>query len=388
MIIRNEYLKRIRPFYHQDLIKVIIGIRRSGKSVLLKQIINEIKLKNVDDAHLIYINFEIQDYNSILNPSSLNNYIKEKITDNQKYYLFFDEIQNVPEWEKVINSFKASLNVSIFLTGSNSNLLSGELATHIAGRYVSFKMQPFSFKEICELETPKDNIETKNLFHNFIQWGAFPQIFSMNEDEEKLLYLNNLYDSIVLKDIVFRNKIQNIHMLDTLLQYLLTTTGQTFSGISLSKYFESNGRTISNEAIYNYFEYIINSCIINKIQRYDIKGKKILSKLDKYYVTDLGLTAVKNTNKKIEYGSYLETIVYNELVRRGYEIYTGKNGEKEIDFICVKGKEKLYFQVSYILADESVINREFGAYKGIDDNYPKFVLSLDDFDFSQNRNYP
>lgn len=383
MIIRENYLKKIRPFYDQDLIKVITGIRRCGKSVLLKQIINEIKNNDINDEHIIYLNFELQDYDNIKNANSLNNYIKEKIKDENKYYLFFDEIQNVNEWEKVINSFKASLNVSIFITGSNSNLLSGELATHLAGRYVSFRIQPFSFKEVCELKnTGKENLE--EIFNDYLLWGGLPQRFTVGEEEQIIAYLENIYDSIVLKDIILRNKIQNVNMLELLIQYLVSTPSQTFSGTSIAKHFENDKRTISPEAIYNYFDYISNSFIINKVQRFDIKGKKILSKLDKYYLTDLGLAHIKNINKKIDLGASLENIVFNELIDRGYTVYTGKNGDKEIDFIATKAKEKLYFQVAYILADEKVIEREFGAYKGIDDNYPKYVLTLDKFDFSQN----
>ena len=381
MIKREVCLKKIRPFYEQDLIKVITGIRRCGKSVLLTQIIEEIKEKGIKDDHIIYLNFELQEYDEIKNANSLNKYIKEKIVDDKKYYLFFDEIQNVLEWEKVINSFKVSLNVSIFITGSNSNLLSGELATHIAGRYVTFKLQTFSFKEVCEL---KQNENKEEIFQDYLLWGGFPQRFVVGEENEIISYLENIYDSIVLKDIISRNKIQNVNMLDSLIQYLVSTPSQTFSGTSLIKYFEKDNRFISPESIYNYFDYIANSYIINKVQGFDIRGKRILSRNDKYYLSDLGLSHIKNLNKKVELGAYLENIVYNELINRGYTIYTGKNGEKEIDFIATKGKEKLYFQVAYILADQTVIDREFGAYQNIDDNYPKYVLTMDKFDFSQN----
>lgn len=383
MIIREEILNKIRPFYQQDLIKVITGIRRCGKSVLLKQIIEEIKNNGVDEKHIIYLNFELQEYDEIKNANALNKYIKEKIKDNEKYYLFFDEIQNVLEWEKVVNSFKASLNVSIFLTGSNSNLLSGELATHIAGRYVSFKLQPFSFKEVCTLKNGKDN-NFETIFTDYLLWGGFPQRFTVGDEEQIITFLENIYDSIVFKDIVKRNKIQNVNMLDSLIQYLVSTPSQTFSGTSIAKTFEKDNRGISPEAVYNYFDYITNSFIINKVQRFDIRGKRILSRQDKYYLTDLGLSHIKNIHKKIELGAYLENIIYNELINRGYTIYVGKNGEKEIDFIATKGGKLEYYQVAYVLADENVVEREFGAYRGIEDNYPKYVLSMDKFDFSQN----
>ena len=384
MLNRENYLKKIRPFYNQDLIKVLTGIRRCGKSVLLNQIINEIKEMKIDEEHIIYINFENQDYDNIRNANALNQYIKDKIQDNNKYYLFFDEIQNVIEWEKVINSFKATLNVSIFITGSNSNLLSGDLATHIAGRYIAFRIQPFSFKEVCDLKQINDKTEIEKEFQEYLLWGGFPQRFAVGEEEQLIGYLENIYDSIVLKDIVSRNKVQNINLLDSLIQYLVSTPSQTFSGTSLMKYFESDNRAFSSETIYNYFEYIVNSYIVNRVQRFDVRGKRILTRTDKYYLTDLGLSYIKNINKRVEYGAYLENIVYNELINRGYTIYTGKNGDKEIDFIATKGTEKLYFQVAYILADDTVVNREFGSYKDIDDNYPKYVLSMDKLDFSQN----
>lgn len=383
MILRENYLDKIRPFYNQDLIKVITGIRRCGKSVLLNQIIDELKEKNIEENHIIYINFEDYDYIDYTEPKIFHKYIKEKIQDEKKYYLFFDEIQNVKDWEKVINSFKASKNVSIFITGSNSNLLSGELATHLAGRYVSFKMQPFSFKEVCKIKNIKEK-DLQKAFDDYLLWGGLPQRFTVGGEQQIIAYLEDVYDSIIFKDIVKRNKIQNVNMLESLLQYLISNPSQTFSGTSIVNYFHGEKRPISPEALYNYFNYIVDSFIINRVQRYDIRGKKILSRLDKYYVTDLGIAHVKNINKKFDMGASLENIVYNELIKRGYTVYTGRNGEKEIDFIATKTDEKVYFQVTYILADEKVIEREFGAFKGIEDNFPKYVLSMDKFNFSQN----
>lgn len=382
MIKREKYLKKIRPFYSQDLIKVITGIRRCGKSVLLNQIIEELKENNIDKNHIIYMNFENYDYIEYTNPKEFNNLMNSKIKDNEKYYLFFDEIQNVTDWEKVINSLKATKNVSIFITGSNSRLLSGELATHLAGRYISFGMQPFSFKEVCELKDV-DEQDQEKAFEDYLIWGGLPQRFTVGQEEQIIAYLENIYDSIVLNDIIERNKIQNVNILKDLIQYLISTPAQTFSGTSIVKYFENIKRPLAPETLYNYFNNITDSFIINRVQRYDVQGKKILSRADKYYVADLGITHAKNMNKKIDLGASLENIVYNELINRGYMVYSGRNGEKEIDFIATKTNEKLYFQVSYILADESVVNREFGAYKGIEDNYPKYVLSMDKFDFSQ-----
>lgn len=382
MIKREIYLRKIRPFYDQDLIKVITGIRRCGKSVLLNQIIEELKSKKIKDNHIIFINFENYDFIEYTDPKKFNEYITDLIKDDDKYYLLFDEIQNVKEWEKVINSFRATKNVSIFITGSNSNLLSGELATHLAGRYVSFRIQPFSFREAC-IMNEIDEAKINNFFEDYIKWGGFPQRYTVGEEEQIISYLEDVYNSIILKDIVQRNNIQNIEMLETLIQYLISTPTQIFSGINISNYFLSIKRKIGLETLYNYLNYIENSFVIKRVPRYDVYGKKLLTRQDKYYVCDLGLTRIRNIDKKIDIGASIENIVYNELLNRGYTVYTGKNNDKEIDFVATKVGEKKYYQVTYMLVDDKTIDREFGAYKGIDDNYPKYVLSMDRFDFSR-----
>lgn len=383
MIKRENYLKKIRGFYEQDLIKVITGIRRSGKSTLLKQIIEELKEKGVSEDQIIYINFENIEMSFIKNAIDLNEYVKTNIKNDEKYYLFFDEIQNIEEWEKAVNSFKATKNVSIFITGSNSNLLSGELATLLSGRYVSFKMQPFSFKEVCELKQLKNRDEIEKAFEDYIKWGGMPQRFYFNEEQEIKNYLMDLYDSIVVKDIIKRYKVKDMELLNKILEYLMSTPAQQFSVTNIVNYLKSENRNCSNETLYNYLSYITNSFIMSKAKRYDIKGKRILSTNDKYYITDLGLGQVKSTLKTKGKGSVLENIVYNELVNRGYEVMVGKSDSSEIDFIATYFDEKIYIQVAYILADDAVVEREFGAYKSIADNYPKYVLTMDKFDFSQ-----
>ena len=384
MIKREQYLKKIRGFYEQDLIKVITGIRRSGKSTLLKQIIDELKDSGVSSERIIYINFEDIDMSFIKNGMDLNEYIKPRIKTPEKYYLFFDEIQNVMAWEKAVNSFKATKNVSIFITGSNSNLLSGELSTLLAGRYVSFKIQPFSFKEVCELLNVKDDLEIEKTFEDYIKWGGMPQRFCFSKEEEVKNYLMDLYDSIVVKDIITRYKIKDIELLNKILDYLMSTPAQQFSATSIINYLKSINRICSNETLYNYLSYITNSFIVNRAKRYDIKGKKVLNTNDKYYLTDLGLGQVKSSIKTKGKGSVLENIVYNELINRGYEVLVGKSESSEIDFIASYFDEKIYIQVAYILADDDVIEREFGAFNRIQDNYPKYVLTMDKLDFSQN----
>ena len=384
MIIREIYLSKIRPFYNQDLIKVIMGIRRCGKSVLLLQIINELKEKGIEEKQIIYINFENEDYSFIKNDIDLHNYIKEKITNNEKYYLFFDEIQNVKDWENAINSFKASKNVSIFITGSNSDLLSGELATHLAGRYVSFKIYPLTFSEVCELKNIKEKEDIEEAFDDYITWGGMPQRFMLTDEMQTKTYLSDVYDSIVVKDIITRFGIKDLDLFNRIVGYIVTTPSQNFSAESLSNYFANkDNREVSKVTLYNYLEYMTKAMLINKADRYDIRGKRILNGKYKYYLTDLGLGQVKNIGKRQQLGAYLENIVYNELISRGYDVKIGNLEKAEIDFIATRFKEKIYIQVAYILADDTVIDREFGAYKGIEDNYPKYVLTMDKHDFSQ-----
>ena len=384
MVIRERYLKLIRPFYDQELIKVLIGIRRSGKSVILKQIIDELKENNVDDNHIIYINFEDYDYEEYTDPKKLNNYVKEKIIDDKKYYIFFDEVQNINKWEKVVNSLRATKNTSIFITGSNSDLLSSDLATHIAGRYVSFKITPFTFDEVCKLLNITDKRDIEETFSDYIKWGGMPQRFMQTNDASRKTYLNDIYDSIIIKDIVKRFNIKDIDLLNRIVMYILTTPSQIFSPESLRNYMQSDSRNVSLETLYNYLDYITRANLISKAERYDVRGKRILTGKYKYYLTDLGFTNILSEGKKDQIGAYLENIVYNELVARGYNVNIGTLENGEIDFIATRFEEKIYVQVAYILSDETVINREFNAYNKIEDNYPKYVLSMDKFDFSQN----
>ncbi len=388
MLIRENYLKKIRPFYNQNLIKVITGIRRCGKSVILKQIINELVESGIKEENIIYVNFELSDYFDIKEAKELDKYIKEKIVNNKKYYLFFDEIQYVNEWEKVINSYKAKYEdkISIFVTGSNSDLLSGELATLLSGRYVSFKIKPFSFKEICEFKNYElDKYKLEEQFYDYVKWGGMPQRFNLNSEDEIKTYLSDVYDSIVVKDIINRFNITDSELFNRIAEYIVTTPSQTFSAESLAKYFETTGdRGVGKTTLYNYLEYMCKAHLINKVDRYDVRGKRILNGKYKYYLTDLGLGQILSVSKKEQMGAYLENIVYNELVYRGYDVKVGNLDNSEIDFIALKDGKKEYYQVCYYLTDDSVIKREFGAFNNINDNYPKYVISMDKFDMSQN----
>jgi len=296
--------------------------------------------------------------------------------------LFFDEIQVVPEFERVINSLRMKYGASIFITGSNGKLLSGELATFLSGRTVSFSVYPFTFHEMCLIkEIEKDKRE--EALRDYMIWGGLPQRFMMTDEEQTKTFLRDVYDTIVLRDIVQRAGIKDIDLFNRILEYLVCTPSQTFSVTSIVNYFLGIDRKVSKETIYNYLEHIVTSLVMTKVSRYDIRGKRLLTKMDKFYLTDMGLGRIRSSGFKLEMGALLENVVYNELLVRGYEVYVGKTRSGEIDFIAIKGQQKEYYQIAYYLYDEAVIEREFGAFKEVGDNFPKYVLSMDKMDFSR-----
>ena len=383
MLKREMYLSRIRGFYDSDLIKILVGIRRCGKSVILNQIIDEIKEKGTDDEHIIYVNFEFIEYEELQDYKKLNKYIKEKIIDEKKYYVFLDEIQKVNRFEDVVNSLRASINnISIFITGSNSKLLSNELSTVLSGRYVLFNIYPLSYREFIALTNK--NGKSEETFWDFVKWGGLPNRTEFTDEVNIKDYLHSVFDSIILRDVVERLGLKDTILFDLLLQYIVDTTGRQFSAENVMKFLRSEGKSVSTETIYIYLDALCKALMIRKIYRYDIHGKAILKTLNKYYMTDLGIAQIKNNNFEINKSFAIENVVYNELLERGYDVYIGKTKDGEIDFIATKTNEKIYFQVAYLLADDKVIQREFGAFKDVNDNYPKYVLSLDKVDFSKN----
>ncbi len=384
MIKREIYLKKIRGLYDSELIKIIVGVRRSGKSVLLKQIIDELLEKGIQDDHIIYINFEDYDYIDYTDPKKFNQFIKEQIKDNDKYYLLFDEIQNVRDFEKVINSFRATLNVSIFVTGSNSKVLSSDLSTYLAGRYISIKMMPFTFREYLLLQEQngiKSNLD--DAFLEYVEWGGMPQIYNALNLEERKMYLTDLYNTVILKDIVERNSIKNINLLNRIIQFIMENIGGIISAKSITDFLKHERIYTSVDTVINYIDYVNTSMIINKVNRYDIRGKSVMTLLEKYFLADLGILQLKNSTVEKKVGGRLENIVYNELIARGYEVYIGKTKNGEIDFVVNDFKDRFYIQVADYLASDSVIEREFGIYKELDDNYPKYVLTMDKLDYSR-----
>lgn len=383
MLIRENYLSKIRGFYKSDLVKILVGIRRCGKSVILDQIIEELKNdENVDNNHIIKINFEFIEYEELKDYRKLNSYIKDKVKDSKIYYLFLDEIQNVDKFEMVVNSLRASIkNVSIFITGSNSKMLSDELSTVLSGRYVLFNINPLSYKEYIEL-TGKDAYNMDS-FWDYAKWGGLPNRCEFKNDTDIKNYLHSVFDSIILRDIVRRLNLQDTILFDMILQYLMDTAGREFSADNIIKFLENEYKKISTETLYTYIDALCKALIIKKVYRYDVHGKAVLKTLNKYYVTDLGIAQIKNNNSEFKNYIVLENIVYNELLVKGYEVYIGKTKNGEVDFLARKDGTTKYIQVTYELNNEGVLNREFGAFKPIKDNYPKYVISLDKRDFSK-----
>ena len=384
MIKREIYLEKIRDFYDSELIKVIMGIRRCGKSVLLMQIMEELKEKGIKEDHIIYINFEDYDFIEYTDPKKFNELIKSKIKDENKYYLFFDEIQSVIDFEKVINSFRATMNVSIFITVSNSKLLSGEFATYLTGRIISIKMMPFTYAEFLELKKSKNEEINDRTFNEYIEWGGMPLIYNTKNETERKMYLRDLYSAIILKDIVERNKIKDINLLNKIVQFMMENIGGIISSNSIAGYLKNDRVNTTVDTVMNYVEYITSSSIFNKVNRYDIRGKNVMATLEKYYVTDLGLLNLKKSPIEKKIGGRLENIVYNELIARGYEVYIGKTDKGEVDFVIDKFGDRIYIQVADYLSSDEVMKREFGAFNDINDNFPKYVITMDKIDYSQN----
>jgi len=377
MIIREEYLKQIRPFYNKSLVKVITGIRRSGKSTLLIQIQDELMENGVDADQIIHINLDNYEHQQLRNKDDLYHYIVSRL-HHKKSYVFIDEIQEVDEFETIINSLNSYQNIDIYITGSNSKMLSGEYATYLTGRYVSFEVYPFSFKELCAFYPDKTKDE---IFINYVTFGGFPQVQMFSGDTEKKTLLADLYHSIVVKDIAERYKIRDVSSLEKYLLYLSNTTASLFSAENITAFFKSEGRSIAKETLYNYIRYAKDAYYVYGAQRYDLTGKKLLTTNEKIYINDQGFRSIFFNNQK-DIEKILENIVYFELLRRGYKVYVGNLANYEIDFVAEKGAKKIYIQVCYMLSGEKTIEREFRSLLKIEDQFPKYVVSMDRLDMS------
>ena len=382
MIKRNLYLEEIKKYINKPIIKVITGMRRSGKSMILKLIQEELEKMGIVKENIIYMNFESLVFIDIKDFEALYKHIIKKTFNKKgKIYILLDEIQEVKGWEKAINSFLVDLDVDIYITGSNANLLSSELATYIAGRYIEIKIYPLSFQEYIDFASEnnkKTPLSIDEYFYQYLNFGGLPGIHIFNYNKEEIYqYLADVYNSILLRDVIARNNIRDIELLERVVLYIMDNIGNTFSAKSISDFLKNQGRKLSIETIYNYLKALENAFIISKVQRYDIKGKNILETQEKYYLSDLGFRNAKLGYQSNDISSYLENIIFLELLRRKYKVNVGKKNNKEIDFIANLRDENLYLQVTYLLASPETIEREFSPLKAIKDNYPKMVLSMD-----------
>ena len=379
---REMYLEQIRPYYDSDIIKVITGVRRCGKSMLLDEIKDELLGQGIASDKIIYLNLEDMDYEYIVNASDLNKEIKSRISDNGKYYIFLDEVQHVKDFEKALASFRATLEVSLFVTGSNSTLLSGELATLLTGRTVEFEILPFSFYEMKQYYELNNLYWSEDLFMNYLKWGGFPLRFDYKDDEAIHRYLSNLYKSIVSRDIIGKSKSKDKSNFLDISLYILANAGKEFSVDNIVKAYKKNGKEISKRTVYNYLERMKKAYLIQGVGRYNITGKSALNNREKQYAVDMGFRTINTNTINYEDTFFLENIIYNELLTRGYTVFAGKTFKGEIDFVAIKGGKKCFIQVTYLLASEEIIKREFGAYGSITDASPKYVMSLDKIDLS------
>ena len=387
MVKREMYMKRIRPFIGTDLIKVMTGIRRSGKSVMLELIKQELIDSGVSSSQFISINFEDMRYTHLQTAKALYDEISSRSAGiDGKIYLFFDEIQEVKDWEKCINSLRVSLDCDIYITGSNAKLLSGELSTYLGGRFVEFVIYPFSFAEFLELYRPiAPDAPIQKCFQKYLVSGGMPYLANIRyEDAPSKLYLHDLFNSVQLKDIVKRNKIRDVDLLERIIAYVIANVGTTFSATSLAKFLKNEKRTVAPETILNYIRYCCDAYLFYQVKREDLQGKQILASNEKYYIADHGIREAVLGGNMRDINLILENIVFLELLRRDYKVTVGRTGDKKIDFVCDKSGEKLYVQVAYLLASDETVQREFGAHDNIRDNYPKYVVSLDEFDMSRN----
>lgn len=378
MIERKRYIEQVVPFIDKPVIKVITGIRRCGKSTLLKQIAQLIQKDGVSKEQIIHINMELMEFDAIKDYRDLHAYILKKQKHN-KYYIFIDEVQEVKDWEKTINSLLAEQKSDIYITGSNARLLSSELASLLSGRYVEFKMQTLVFSEFLVFRKSNNKqVDIEKEFNFFLKYGGFPGIHHMNLDDTiTRQYLQSIYNSVLLKDVIVRNSIRDAAMLDVISKYLIDNSGNITSAKSISDFMKSQKRKVSVDTVLNYIRYSCDALLFEKVVRYDLKGKRILEALEKYYMADIGLRFATMGYNPQSISGQLENIVLLELLARNYKVTIGKMDDLEIDFIATKGAEKMYLQVCTQLTDEKVVAREYRSLENINDNFPKYVLSLD-----------
>ena len=379
MIVRNEYLNVLKRFKDKQLIKVITGIRRCGKSTLLEMFQDYLKENGVEEYQIISINLENLDYNFITDYMTLYKYINDKLKGNNKYYIFIDEVQKINEFQKAVDSLYIKKNVDLYITGSNANLLSSELATLLSGRYIEVKMLPLSFKEYKEAYKDLSN---EDLYQKYISLGSLPYTTSLDTEDDVSMYLSSVYNDIIIKDVMARKKIQDETMLRNVANFAMDNIGSLLSTNNIANTMISDGKDINVRTVEKYLEGFTESFFLYKASRYDIKGKEYLKTQGKYYVSDLGFRYFMLGRKIGDFGHILENVVYLELLRRGYDVYIGKIDEYEVDFVAINNEGRLYVQVTDTLKgldenDTRILDRELRSLKRINDNYEKIVLTSD-----------
>lgn len=384
-ITRERYLSKIRPFYNVDLIKVLTGVRRCGKSVLLTQIKDELIGKGIDAAHIIEVNFEDIRFEKIRTTTKLDAYIKKKIQDSDKYYIFLDEVQHVRSFEKVLTSFRALLNCSLFVTGSNSKMLSGKMASLLVGRCIEFRVMPFAFMEAAKyLQLTGKQVDPDELIYDYINWGGLPLRFSFEREADIKAYIEQTYHGIIDRDIITEKSKVSRQKFTKFSDYVMANAGKEFSSKNIETYFDAeNDEYFEKKAIYRYLDKMEKACLINRVKRFHIVGKHAMSYIEKQYAVDTGFRMINTNLVNFEDTFFLENILFNELISRGYEVFTGKTYKGEVDFVVIDGRKKCFIQVAYYLHSPETIQREFGAFTPISDAAPKYVLSLDRFDYSR-----
>lgn len=375
MLKRSNYLNQLIEVKDLNLIKVITGVRRCGKSTLLLQYKDYLLENGIKELDILYMSFESAEWYEIKNYKDLYNYIKSKY-HNTRIYLLLDEVQNVEDWEKAVNSLLVDIDCDIYITGSNAYLLSSELTTLLAGRVYTINMYPFSFSEYLQINS--NSQDKYQLFNDYLKFGGMPMLINMNDNERlKINYLSDIKDVVLKKDIIARNKIKDVVFLDNLLRYMSTVIGTLINPSSISDFMKKNGSNIDNETVDKYLKMIENAYFIYRVPRYELKGKQLLKTQGKYYFVDNGLKNILSGFSAYDTGSSYENIVYMELLRRGYEVYVGKYNDLEIDFVAVSPNERIYYQVTRSLLSEEVENRETRSLLAINDNYKKVILTMD-----------
>ena len=378
MLIREKYLNKLIESKDLNLIKVIVGVRRSGKSTLLLQYKDYLLTQKIKNSNIIYMNFESADFYDIKDYNDLYKYIKDKIINKNKFYILLDEVQNISKWEKAVNSILVDFNADIYITGSNAYLLSSELTTLLAGRVLTIKIYPFSFKEFISIYPFKNTEDKFDKFDKYLKYGGMPMITNMNDNENLIVdYLNDLKEVVLKKDVISRNNIKDIVFLDNLIKYMASTIGNLTTPYAIAEFMKKNGSSITNETVDSYLKMLENAYFIYRVPRYELKGKQLLKTQGKYYFIDNGLKNIIAGISSYDTGSSYENIIYIELLRRGYEVYVGQYNDIEIDFIAINPQEKIYFQVTRSLTDEKVEEREKKSLLAINDNYRKVIITMD-----------